>query len=412
MKNLAFSLSLLFLTLQLVSCKIKIQEEKEKTTYPLLLISIDGFRHDYLDKTTTPAFDSLVKKGSLASYVTPIFPSKTFPTHYSIVTGLYAENTGVIANNMFDTILNKRFRLSDRSAVQDPRWYEGEPIWVTAELQGIKAATLFWPGSEAPIKGIHASRWLEYDGGMSHQARIDTIIHWQQLPKIERPLFSTFYLSNADTYGHNYGPDSDSVVVAIQEVDRTIGLLIDELKRIKVWPNINLIITSDHGMTEISEDRVILIDKIIDLEQVHVTDWNPVAMIQPKENFSETIYNQLKENEKHYQVFKKEDLPEHYRLKNHHRVPEIIVIAEVGYTITTENWLKDRGVSGGNHGYDPSHPDMRAFFLAVGPDIKNNYTFDGFESVHIYEFMCKLLNLQPAQNDGNLNVLKHILKNP
>lgn len=408
MKTFTYSLLTLFLAVSFISCKSKPQE---KTTHPLLLISIDGFRYDYLDKANTPHLDALVKQGALADYVTPIFPTKTFPTHYSIVTGLYAENTGVIANNMYDTILKKRFRLGDREQVQNPAWYGGEPIWVTAEKQGKKAATLFWPGSEAPIKGMHASRWLTYDESISHNARVDTLINWHLLPKNERPLFSTFYLSDVDTQGHRYGPDSDSVALAIEEADRTIGLLIEELKRNNVWPNINVIITSDHGMTEISEDRIILIDKIIDLEKVHMNDWNPVAMIQPKENFSEEIYTQLKENEKHYKVYKREDLPEHFRLKNHHRVPEIIVIAENGYTITTQNWLENRGVSGGNHGFDPAHPDMRSFFLAVGPDIKSNYTFDGFESVHIYELMCKLLDIQPAKNDGSPKVLKHLLKN-
>jgi predicted AlkP superfamily pyrophosphatase or phosphodiesterase len=406
-RSLIQNLSLiLFALIILVACN----KADTKTTYPLILISIDGLHPDYITRAETPTIDMLIKKGALAEHLITIFPSKTFPSHYSIATGLYTENSGVVSNTMYDSIIGTRFTMQDRSAVTDPRWYQGEPIWVTAEKQNVRAGTLFWPGSEASIKGIYATHWLEYNHNLSHDARVDTLINWFQLPIEKQPKFTTFYLSKVDTYGHRYGPNSDSIAVALQEVDRTLGYLIDELKRINVWPNINILLTSDHGMAEVSSERVIIIDEIIDLQDVTVIDWSPVAMIQPKKDKTEIVYEQLKAAENNYRVYKKKDIPEEFHIKNHPRVPEIMIVADMGFTIITRSRLEERGVSGGAHGYNPRLEEMHAFFLATGPSFKEGYKFDGFEAIHIYELMCALLNIEPAANDGSLDTLKHILK--
>lgn len=377
---------------------------------PLILISIDGLRPDYLSRTDTPVLDMLIQNGTLAEHMIPIFPSKTFPNHYSTATGLFAENSGLIANNMYDEAIGGRFTMSDRSAVEDPRWYGGEPIWVTAEKQGLRSGTVFWPGSEAPIKDTYATHWLRYDGSISHDARVDTLIRWFQLPLEKRPVFTTFYMSNVDSYGHWYGPDSDSIAVAIREVDRTLGYLINELKRIQLWPDVNIIITSDHGMAEVSADRVILIDDIINLDDVQVIDWTPVAMIQPNEGKLDEVYLALKSAENNYQVYMKQDIPDVFRIKNNPRVPDIMVIADAGFTITSRPYFETRGVTGGAHGYDHRDPDMRAFFLASGPAFKENLVIPPFQLVHVYELMCEVLGLTPAPNDGHLDSLRAVLK--
>ncbi|HAC15338.1 MAG TPA: alkaline phosphatase family protein, partial [Bacteroidetes bacterium] len=191
-----FVLSLSFL---FVYCN---PSKKDSTTHPLILISVDGLRPDYLEKTETPNFDYLIENGVLAKHMIPVFPSKTFPNHYSLVTGLYAENTGLVSNNMFDKSMGERFTMSNRDAVMDKRWYGGEPIWVTAEIQNIRAGTLFWPGSEAPIMDTYATHWLQYDHDMPHDARVDTVINWLQNPFETRPTMITFYLSQVDSYGH------------------------------------------------------------------------------------------------------------------------------------------------------------------------------------------------------------------
>jgi predicted AlkP superfamily pyrophosphatase or phosphodiesterase len=380
--------------------------------YPLLLISIDGLKPSYLDRYETPNLDLLIKDGVTADWMVPVFPSNTFPNHYSLVTGLYTENTGVIANNMYDYKMDAWFSLGNRKAVMNADWYGGEPIWVTAEKQGVKAATMFWPGSEAEIKGMYATHWVPYDNDLPHFARVDSIINWLQPDDKSKPGFLTLYFSKLDSYGHDYGPDSDSIGAALADIDKTIGYLINKLKQIDIWGKINIIVTSDHGMAATSEERVIFLDDIISLDDVQVYDWNPVAMIQPGEGEKEKIYKAFKDAENHFKVFKKEDIPDFYRIKNHYRVPEILVIADIGYTITTKSYFERRGVNKGTHGYDHREPEMRAFFLASGPSFKKGEQIRAFQNIHIYELMCKLLNLSPAPNDGHPDSLKHILSEP
>ena len=387
-------------------------EQNRNTEEPkLLLISIDGFHPDYFDNYETPNINRLAETGVLADFMIPVFPTKTFPNHYSIATGLYTENSGLIANNMYDAEMDEYYSLGNREAVQDSRWYEGEPIWVTAEKQGLKTAPMFWPGSEAPIGGDHPTYWAPFNQELPYSARVDSVIHWLTMDQDTAPGFMTLYFSKVDTYGHRYGPESDSVAAAVHEVDEQIGYLIDELGRTGQGENLNMIIVSDHGMAEVSDERVILLDQIINLESMEVIDWNPVAMINSEDWVdTESIYEQLKSNEKNFRVYKKEDLPERYRFKNHPRVPEIILIADLGYSITTSERLAAYGISGGAHGYDNEHPEMHSFFLANGPSFKQGKRTPGFQNIHLYELMAHLLNLEPAPNDGSLDSLIHILQ--
>ncbi|MGM0746024.1 MAG: ectonucleotide pyrophosphatase/phosphodiesterase [Bacteroidota bacterium] len=387
------------------------EQTRESKGPKLLLVSIDGFHPDYIDTYETPNIDRLTETGVLADYMVPVFPTKTFPNHYSIATGLYTENSGLIANNMVDENINASYSLGNREAVQDARWYEGEPIWVTAENQGLKTAPMFWPGSEAPIGGSYPTYSYPYDDDLPYSTRVDSVIHWMTLDQELSPDFMTLYFSKVDTYGHWYGPNSDSTAAAVLEVDEQLGYLIDELERIGQKDRLNILVISDHGMAEVSDDRVILLDQIIDLERVDVIDWNPVAMINPKnETDKEVIYNQFKSNEENFRVYKKEDLPKRYHFKNHPRVPEIILIADLGYSITTSERLATNGISGGAHGYDNEHPEMRSFFLANGPSFRRGERTQGFQNIHLYELMNHLLNLEPAPNDGSVDSLFHILK--
>lgn len=377
----------------------------------LLLVSIDGFRADYMDLYETPNLDHIIQKGVKAEYMIPIFPTKTFPTHYSIVTGLYPENSGIVSNVMYDPGMDAFFSLADRGSVMDARWYGGEPIWVTAEKQGLLTAPMFWPGSEAPIKGVYADRWYRYDQNLSYSARVDSINYWLGLADHEAPRFMTLYFSKVDTYGHRYGPISDSVAVAVAEVDAMLGKLLRELENNGFDQDVNIIIVSDHGMAEISNDRLILLDGLLDLEDVIIRDLAPVTMMEPKHDRDfDLLFNSLKEQENNYKVYKKNDLPEEYNLKNNIRVPELILIADPGYTIATNEWLIGRVVEGGNHGYDHRAKEMRSLFIGYGPSFKNGYTSHPFSSVHIYELMSHLLDIEPSLNDGSPDSLQHVLK--
>lgn len=378
---------------------------------PLVLISLDGFRPDYLERYHTPNLDSLIQKGVTTTGMIPVFPSKTFPNHYSIVTGLYTEHTGLIANNMYDPELNAFYSLANRAAVQNPKWYGGEPVWVTAERKGIRTASLFWPGSEAAIKGIQPTRWKVYDHVMPYKDRVDTVISWMAKKDALRPVFVNLYFDAVDTNGHIYGTQSDSLIESVKRVDRIVGYFISELKRIGVWPNVNLVITSDHGMQDTSADKVILLDELFNLDWIQLIEDNPVAMIKPKTGYADSVYFALRSRPNPpYQVYKKETLPDRFRMKNNPRVPEIILIANPGYTVSTKERLQKYGVSNGTHGYDNTDPLMRALFVAHGPAFKQGLVINSFENVHLYNLFCKLLNIEAAPNDGKLQVLESILK--
>jgi predicted AlkP superfamily pyrophosphatase or phosphodiesterase len=197
----------------------------------VILISFDGFRWNYFDKVSTPNLNRLSETGVKAKRLIPSFPTKTFPNHYTIVTGLFPENHGIIANKMYDPKLNATFSLGDRKSVEDSRWWGGEPIWVTAEKQGQTSAILFWPGSETEIKGIRPTYWQKYDQSLAYDKRVQQALDWLDLPVAQRPTLIALYFDAPDTQGHSYGPDSPEVKNAIRKVDTTIGILLQGLKQ-------------------------------------------------------------------------------------------------------------------------------------------------------------------------------------
>ncbi len=380
--------------------------------HQLILISFDGFRADYLSKAETPNFDMLVSEGVISEGLIPVFPTKTFPNHYAIATGLYPENNGVIANNMYDPVMDARYRISDRAAVENPEWYEGEPIWNTVEKQGKKAGTMFWVGSEAPIQDMRPSYWKPYDGDVPDSARIDSVLKWMTYPEEKRIDFGTLYFSFLDDAGHWYGPDSEEVIEAIQRADSLIGYLVNELKVKGLWGNTNIMIVSDHGMSSLSKDRLIILDDLIKVEDVDIISYSPAVQMNVKEGKFDEVYSSLKANESHYNVYKREDIPDRYRLKNHRRVSQILMVADRGYTINTRAYVNSRSnyPSGGTHGFDNNDPEMHAIFIGAGPDFRKGLKVEAFENIHLYELMAWLLNVEPSHNDGDLEKVFGMLK--
>jgi len=375
----------------------------------LLLISFDGFRYDYLSETETPNFDRFIREGVKAEALIPVFPTKTFPNHYSIVTGLYPEHSGIVANTMYDPKWDRWYRISERTAVENPDWYRGEPIWNTAMKQGLTAGTLFWVGSEAPIQGMRPTRWKRYDGSMPERARIDTAVSW-----LESGVdLATLYFELVDDAGHDFGLHSDSLTAAIGKADELIGYLQGRLSQAGLWDATDIVIVSDHGMAELSRNKIIELDSIIDLERVEWMVWDPVTLIQPKRGSVEMVYPQLKkrENELHYRVYRKDDLPERYHYSGHRRIPDLIMIAEPGYTILDSEYKSRflRSLPSGNHGYDNGAPEMQGFFAARGPAFVSQDTVGRFQSIHIYELMCDILGIEAAPNDGSPDSIRVLL---
>jgi len=409
---LSLSLILLLFVTALGCSSKKEQQAQSQSASKVLLVSFDGFRYDYLNKTETPNFDQLVAEGIKADGLIPVFPSKTFPNHYSIVTGLYPEHTGFVGNTMYDPKWNEWYRIRDRDAVENGKWYGGEPIWNTLEKQGIKTGTMFWVGSEADIQGMHPTHWKTFDSSMSFEARIDTVTKWMSAPGEQAVDFATLYFEEPDHTGHGYGPQSDSVKTVIQRADSLVGYLREKMKASSLWDNTDLIIVSDHGMAQLSADKTIMLDDIIDMDRVQRMTWGPMTMIQPKEGASQKIYEALKANEDHYRVFKKENPPERYHLKGSRRVMDIVLVADLGYTFLDKD-RKERflnSLPAGTHGYDNNEKAMQALFLAHGPDFKNGGTVDPFQNVHIYDLINHLMGTQPAPNDGSLDSVRVLLK--
>ncbi|NBC18328.1 MAG: alkaline phosphatase family protein, partial [Bacteroidetes bacterium] len=341
------------------------------------------------------------------------FPTKTFPNHYTIVTGLYPEHHGIIANNMYDPVFDASFSLGNREAVSDGRWWGGEPIWVTAQQQGLRSATLFWPGSEAVIQGHRPTYWLPYDGDMPGAARVAQVLDWLDRPADERPSFLTLYFSRVDSKGHWYGPDSDSTAQAIAEVDRYLGMLVDGLEARDLLGRMHLLVVSDHGMIATSSERVILLDDYIDLDDVQVVDWNPVVMLRPEPGREDSVYAALRQAP-HLTVHRKSEMPDRLHFDAHRRIPPIIGIADEGWVITTRARYEERPerYDGGTHGYDPQLRSMHGLFLGHGPAFDAGAVVEPFENVHLYNLMADLLDLRPAPNDGDATVARRLLRSP
>lgn len=390
--------------LLLAACHQPQSRAPETLPPPLLLISIDGFRHDYFERTETPALDRLLTEGLKADALVHVFPTKTFSTHYSTVTGLYAENSGVISNSMWDPRRRARFSLGNREAVMDGFWYDGEPIWVTAEKQGLKAATYFWPGSEARIAGVRPTWWMPYRGATSHADRIAQVLEWFDLPSEERPSLVTLYFSRIDSQGHRYGPESVEVEAAIADVDHHLGMLFDQLEARGLFDDMHIIVTSDHGMSEIDRERTIMLDEYLDLDRVRVSDWGPAAMIWEADMDTDAIVEALQHAHPRMRVWRRADIPSRYGFRNHPRIPDVLAEADLGWMISNRPYEagRDRYPLRGMHGWDPLHQEMGGILIARGPAFRPGSRMGRVQAIHLYELMSALLDLQPAANDGDL----------
>lgn len=379
---------------------------------PVLLVGIDALGWDFLAKTKTPNLDRLAAGGVTTERLVPVFPSKTFPNFYSIATGLYPAHHGIVANNMYDPDLDAWFQLSDRSAVGDGRWWEGEPIWVTVEKAGLKAAAYFWPGTEARIQEIRPTHWKLYDGSVPNRVRVDQVLEWLDLPADQRPSLITLYFSDVDDAAHVYGIDSKQVLSAVRAVDRSVGRLLTGLEKRGVLEQTNIIVVSDHGMTPVSPDRVIYLDDYLDAGSVEVVDWNPVLALRPRPGREEEVYAALAGAHPHLAVYRKSEIPERFHYRDQPRIQPILGVAGEGWTITSrsrQQRQRDRHL-GANHGYDNQLVSMGATFIATGPAFRQGVVAPPFENIHIYELLCALLDLEPAPNDGDLDVVRGMLR--
>lgn len=381
----------------------------------LILISIDGFRADYLERADVqaPALRQLAAEGVRADRMVPAFPSKTFPNHYTLVTGLQPEHHGIVSNSMVDPAFEaagrpSSFSLGNRDAVIDSSWWEGEPIWVTAEKQGMRAGTVFWPGSEAAIGGVRPSYWLEYSDDLEYLARVDTILAWLDKPEPARPHLLTLYFSAVDSQGHRYGPDAPETAAAIEQVDAAIARLVAGLEQRDLTGSTDLVVVSDHGMTETSPDRVVVLDDVIDLRANRVM-WGEPVSIWTAEGQTDAVVAAINTLD-HVRAYRKEDLPARLHHADHRRIPPVVLLADDGWTVTSRDFAARMDRVGGSHGYDTAYRTMDAFFAARGPSFRQSARFDSLHAVDVYGIVAKALGLRPAPNEGDESVAAEVLR--
>ena len=411
MKKLFSIVLLIIIILPFRKIESQTLQKNENRPY-VLLISFDGFRWDYLDRGITPNLDKLINKGVRAISFRPAFPSKTFPNHLSIITGMYPENHGIILNDFENPHTGEVYKLSDRKQVANPKWYLGEPFWVTADRSGIKTASFFWPASS--MKEHHPDIFKKYDGSVNYESRVDTIASWLRKPAEQRPHFYTLYFSLTDTYGHKFGPESNEINYAIARLDTVTGYLIKRLKQINMFDSLNIIIVSDHGMTNISPDRVINVQKILKGKNVKYQSSGPVMMIAPNNSSVQDIYKTLKKNENHYKVFKKSEVPDYYFFNNNPFISDLVLVADLGWSLVNNHSIKDfvgPNYMKGNHGYEKDAIDMHGIFIAEGPAFKQNFKTGTIWNIDVYPLLCKIFGIAPRSNiDGKISRIDYILR--
>ena len=359
----------------------------------VILISIDGFRDDYLNRGATPVLDRLAAEGAHGP-MRPSWPSVTFPNHYTLVTGLHPDHHGIVSNRFFDPTLGTFTMQSKETAW----WDQAEPIWVTAEKAGLKTGTMFWPGSEVEIHGVRPSQWLAFDQSMSGDARVDQILSWLDLPVDQRPQLGTLYFDIVDTIGHRYGPDAPETLEAAASVDASIGRLVEGLKSRGLSDSTLLVVVADHGMAATSPERVVWIDDLIDPEQLRIGYSGAVLTVDPAPGYEAEVQGKLVGEHPHMECWNKADVPTRLAYGSNPRVAAIVCLVETGWVAVTRDRPLTR--AGGAHGYDNQAPEMRAVFIAHGPGVVAGRRLTDLDSVDVQPFLARMLGVQAPAGDG------------
>lgn len=374
-----------------------------------ILVSIDGFRADYLDRGVTPNLAALASAG-ISAAMRPSYPSKTFPNHWTLVTGLRPDRTGIVANEMLDPSRpDDRFTM----ASDDPFWWSAaEPIWVTAEKAGIRTATAFWPGSNVAWGGERAKDWpnpttggtrpedwVQFNQTLSDRQRVDIMVDWLRRPAATRPRFATLYFDDVDTAGHLYGPTDSRTTAAVADVDKAIARLRDEIATL--GQPVNFVIVADHGMAPISEDRVITLDTFSNIDDYIVVEDGVYASVNPKAGRQAAVERALLgPHGPHLTCYRKADIPERFHYGRNPRVPAILCMPDTGWTVVAH--APKHKVEGGAHGYDNDASEMRALFIASGPAIRPLGRIPTFDNVDVAPLLRDLIGLPPGQGlDGD-----------
>ncbi|MEN3174578.1 ectonucleotide pyrophosphatase/phosphodiesterase [Gluconobacter sp. OJA] len=374
----------------------------------VILISLDGFRTEYLSRGLTPHLLELARNGVSAEGMRPSFPSITFPNHYTLVTGLRPDHHGIVGNTMYDADHpGIKFTMQSKDSYW---WNEAEPIWVTAKQHGLNVGTLFWPGSEAIIHNMRPDEWLPFRSQMSDSERVHTLLSWYDAQPAKRPEFSTLYFNIVDTQGHHFGPDSIEVEAALEDVDDGIGQLIEGLKKRHIPADI--IVVADHGMASVGENHIIPMDQIAPASSYHWITGGAYAGVNAVPGKTAVLEKALLQSHSHMTCWRKAEIPERFHYGKNPRVPAYICLADVGWMIQATTPDKSQNPYKGAHGYDPAAPQMSAVFVANGPDFKAGKVLPPFDNVDVYSLVTHLLDIPAQPNDGTLKTFLPVLNTP
>ena len=409
--------SFLVLVLLLSVWTTTFSQEKEPI---VILISLDGFRHDYVERFQPENLIRFISEGTAAKGLIPSFPTKTFPNHYTIATGMLPEHHGLVDNAFYEPAKDQVYTMGNREIVQDGYWYGGTPIWVLAEQKGIKAASYFFVGTEAPIQGVRPSYYFDYDGGVPNLTRIAKVFDWLRLPAVERPRLITLYFSDMDDTGHRYGPNNDlELKKTLDRLDHELGALFEGLESFDL--PIHVVLVSDHGMTEVKQENLILLEDLTAGIQGQVVNNGALAHLHLEDS---------KEKKKVIQLLlsrnpniRIDDLSTTENYSDLTAFPQrkgnLLILPKEGYYLTDvrgkvryqNNAARFQTQVFGEHGFTPRYVDMQGIFYAKGPQIKEGLKLEPFQNIHIYPLLCRILGLPiPLGIDGKLEVLLPVLK--
>lgn len=373
----------------------------------VVMLSMDGFRWDYPERCGTPNLDKIAAGGVRAESLQPSFPSKTFANHYTMATGLYPDHHGIVENSFYDPQSGKHYSIGNRSAVEDASFYGGEPIWVTAEKQGIISASFYWVGSEAPVKGIRPTYWKRYEEGVSFTSRIDTVIYWLSLPEERRPHLVMWYMDEPDATGHDEGPLSEATCRMVTYLDSLVGIFMEKINALPIADKINIIITSDHGMGPVSHDSCLMLRNYLDFDWFEeVEGSSPNLTLKVKETYRDTAWKVLSAIP-HITAWKHGEMPDSLHYGTNPRTLDFILVADSAWQFSLTDKVRR---SGGSHGFNPYNTDMHAIFYATGPAFKKGYIQPVFENTGLYPLICRILQLEPAPVDGKTGDTEGMLK--
>lgn len=377
-----------------------------------ILVSIDGFRAGDLGRGQTPNLDALARDGVRAEGMRPSYPSLTFPNHYTLVTGQRPDRHGLVHNTIDDAALG-RFTMDDRRAEGDARWWSagGEPIWATAEKAGVRAATMFWPGSAAPVGGVRPSEWRPYDAGFDGTRRVDTVLGWLDRPAATRPRLITLYFEDVDHAEHDRGPDSPEADAARATVDGYLGRLRDGLAARGLAGRVNLVVVSDHGMATVPPGQLVAVEDMAPPDLARNVTTGQSVGFRPVPGREADAMRRLVGRHDHYECWTRETLPPRWHYGRNPRVPPIVCQMDEGWDAVRRAKLATRKPgTRGSHGYDPDLPSMRALFVADGPSFRDGVVLPVFDNVSVYPMLARILGIAPQPNDGDPAVADRALR--